>query len=90
MPLGPGKHDHYLTPVMQETDAFASILIVVGMDGENSFCVQAVKDVTAFLPSLLRMTADEIERTTKNEGPTIPPVESDRGDSIPDQASGAV
>jgi len=61
MPAGPGKYDDACTAAREATGAEACVLIVIsGMRG-SGFSVQALGDMTAKLPELLRDVADEIE-----------------------------
>jgi hypothetical protein len=64
MPLGPGKYDDACTAAMLATEADAVILIVVNGNKGNGFAVQAYGiDLTAKIPGLLRVLADDLEKS---------------------------
>lgn len=61
MAMGPGKYDALASIV--RTRAAAAGVIVIVLDGKrgSGFSVQATAEVTARLPEILRVMADEIE-----------------------------
>ena len=64
MPAGPGKYDDLATIVREQAAAEGVIVIVVNGAAGNGFSVQArTPDIAALLPRLLRLVADEIERS---------------------------
>lgn len=61
MALGPGKYQHYATPIREQEDAEGVILVVIGGRLGSSFCCQTTPELTQRLPALLRHMADQIE-----------------------------
>lgn len=59
--IGPGKYDDVATKVRESTGAHGVILIIVGGNEGEGFCVQATLEVTLMLPVMLRTVADQIE-----------------------------
>jgi hypothetical protein len=69
MPVGPGKYDDLATLVREQADAKAVVVIVLGGTAGSGFSVQSVEgDISARLPALLRMVADEIATTHAPRG----------------------
>ncbi len=62
MPSGPGKYDPLCTYVREQTRAKAAIVIIVGGEKGSGFSVQCAPNINLALPTLLRATADEIEK----------------------------
>ena len=62
MARGPGKYDDLATLVRTRAKAEGVIVIVIGGSKGGGFSVQASAQVTAKLPELLRMIADDVER----------------------------
>lgn len=65
MPIGPGKYDELATYVREESKALGVIVIVFEGEHGNGFSVQAPPHIVMNLPDLLRVTADDIERSMK-------------------------
>lgn len=64
MPIGPGKYDALATLVRKQADASTAVVAVIGGNQGSGFSVQSDDPATlAVLPRLLRMMADEIERS---------------------------
>ena len=63
MPLGPGKYDDLATLVREQAAAVGVIVIVLGGPAGSGFSVQASPAATLNLPTLLRVLADDIERS---------------------------
>jgi hypothetical protein len=71
MPSGAGKYDILATWVMEIAEARAVIVIVLDGNRGSGFSMQSRGlSVAHLLPTLLRQTADEIERDTGEEPPT--------------------
>lgn len=64
MPLGPGKYDLQCSEVRIATEAAGVILLIIGGNKGTGFSVQANLEVTLKLPEILRIMANEIERST--------------------------
>jgi hypothetical protein len=58
--IGPGKYDDLATGVREQAKADGVVIIVIGGDKGNSFCVQADYETTLGLPDLLEMMAKQI------------------------------
>ena len=61
MPIGPGKYDHVVSQVRQDTHAEGVILIVVNGDLGSGFSCQLPLDLTLRIPTVLRQMAADIE-----------------------------
>lgn len=61
MPIGAGKYDDLCTYVRENSDADGAIVIVLNGKLGNGFSVQAIAEITATLPVLLRSMAEQIE-----------------------------
>jgi len=70
MPIGPGKYDAICTEVRERTKAAGAIVIIVGGDRGLGFSCQADLAVTASLPDILEIVADEI-RKSMSRGPAV-------------------
>jgi len=68
MARGPGKYDNLATLVRTRAKAEGVIVIVIGGSKGGGFSVQATGEVTAKLPELLRIMADDIERDCDARG----------------------
>lgn len=63
MPMGPGKYDDLATYVRKHSLAKTAIVIVLEGYIGNGFSVQSTDaKISARLPALLRLMADDIER----------------------------
>lgn len=63
MAIGEGKYDDVCTRVREELQAVGVVLIVMGGPKGNGFEVQFVHEhMLRYLPSVLRKTADSVER----------------------------
>jgi enoyl-CoA hydratase/carnithine racemase len=60
MAIGPGKYDDLATTVREQAHADGVVVIVIGGDKGNSFCVQADLPTTLLLPDLLENLAKQI------------------------------
>jgi hypothetical protein len=58
MPMGPGKHDAFVTQVREATQAHGVLLIVIGP--EPGFSCQADAVTTLALPDILEEVAREM------------------------------
>jgi hypothetical protein len=67
MPFGPGKYDDIATQVRGRCEADGVVLIVHNGHLGSGFSVQAPADFSQRLPLILRVVADEIERSTPSE-----------------------
>jgi len=60
---GPGKYDALCTAAREQARAVGCVLIVFGGEHGHGFAVQAPGIVAGKLPEMLRIMADNIERT---------------------------
>jgi enoyl-CoA hydratase/carnithine racemase len=60
MAIGPGKYDDLATLVRERAQADGVVVIVIGGDKGNSFCVQADLETTLLLPDLLDQLSKQI------------------------------
>lgn len=58
---GPGRYDDVCTAAREQTGAAGVVLLVIGGRVGSGFSVQALPEITAALPELLRNVAAEIE-----------------------------
>jgi hypothetical protein len=67
MPRGPGKYDDLCTMVREHTGAQGVLIAVIGGDRGDGMSLQALPDVTAKLPQLLRRIASDIQDGVEDE-----------------------
>jgi hypothetical protein len=64
MPFGPGKYGANAAALLAQTDGELCVIIITGGRDGNSFDVGTTNPaLVATIPTLLRDTADNIERT---------------------------
>lgn len=74
--IGPGKYDDLCTYVREQSKAHGAVVIILGGDNGNGFSVQGSAGLAAALPSILRQTADLLERDIERELPDHSPTKS--------------
>lgn len=62
-PLGAGVYDDLCTYVREKAKAHSAIVMVFGGEHGAGFSCQAIGEVLLDLPRVLRVTADQIEKS---------------------------